>query len=298
MKRKTLLFLFLTVSISIFAQDKNNLNANLIELSDIYRNFMFRNNPTSRQYDKLEEIKHTELETIANFVEQTITTNNKLVETEFLSLPDTNTLKYVYAMRKLVKNYKLENPRDNNELLNEIMNKNIDYNNLVCKYYETLYMGIGNKNRPFDMSDVNFELDDYNFKNDTEEAIFFLKAMELFGTMIWGYMNVVKPPNYKLALQYINKYPKFNGQLYYQYLNFNFPDFEVELHETTDSFKKYYLNKYYDTLISHMQCLGQKKKYKEERLNLGLGSILKEEKYYKYSDKKELLDGLFQTFGE
>ena len=110
-------------------------------------------------------------------------------------------------------------------------------------------------------------------------------------------MNVVKPPNYKKALQHINKYPKFNGQKYYQYLDFGFEDFEMEIVKDNgiESYKYYYVNKYYQTLIYHMRCLNQKNKYKKERENLLLGSILKEENYYKYSKDKETLDGLFRT---
>jgi hypothetical protein len=39
--------------------------------------------------------------------------------------------------------------------------------------------------------------------------------------------------------------------------------------------------------------LSQKKKQEKERYDLLLGSILKEERYYKYSKKKTVLDGLF-----
>lgn len=98
-------------------------------------------------------------------------------------------------------------------------------------------------------------------------------------------------------MEYINKYPKFNGQPYFQYLDFGFADFEMEIEKDKgkESYKAYYLNKYYDTLLSHLGCLSQKKKDKEKRTDLLLGSILKEENYYKYSKKKNILEALFTT---
>ena len=101
-----------------------------------------------------------------------------------------------------------------------------------------------------------------------------------------------------LALSsFIEKYPKFNEQPYYQYLDFGFPDFEMKIvkDKEKESYKSYYLNKYYDTLLYHLECLSQKRKYKEKRNDLLLGSILKEENYYKYSKKKDVLEGLFTT---
>src|SRR5690606_34762970 len=103
--------------------------------------------------------------------------------------------------------------------------------------------------------------------------------------------------NYKAALQYIDKFPKFNGQPYFQYLDFGFPDFEMEIikDKGLESYKSHYINKFYDTLLSHLICLNQKKKQKEAKKDLVLGSILKEKNYYKYSKKKEVLESLFTT---
>ena len=275
----------------------NDLDNDLVELAKIYRNFMFRNSPTATTFEQLTEIKSSELANSVKFIKETITTNNKLTSTEFLKLPDVKTLKYVYIIRRINWNIREETPRDNNELISELLEKEIPRYELIDSYYDMLFSGVGNKNRPFDLSNIDFQMNKYDLKDDTEKGIFFLKAMDLCGTLIWGYMNIVKPPNYKKALQFIEKYPKFNGQPYYQYLDFGFPDFEMKIvkDKEKESYKSYYLNKYYNTLLSHLECLSQKKKYKEKRNDLLLGSILKEENYYKYSKKKNVLEGLFTT---
>lgn len=275
----------------------NELNPDLIELAKIYRNFMFTNAPTDYAYEQLENINSAELLTTTSYIKEAISTNNQLTTTKFLTIPEEETLYQLYIIRRINWNIREENPRDNNELITELRNKNIPRYELIDNYYDMLFTGVGNKNRPFDLSKVDFRLNDYQLQDDTEKGIFFLKTMQLCGTSIWGYMNIVDPPNYKKALEYIDNYPKFNGQPYYQYLDFSFPDFEMEIEEDKGiiSYKHYYINKYYETLLYHLLCLNQKKKFKEERELLLLGSILKESNYYKYSKNTEILEGLFTT---
>jgi len=294
--KKGILLALITL-ISFTGIKANDLNNDLVELSKIYRNFMFRNSPNESTFEQLKEIKSSELAVSTKFIKETISNNNKLTTEEFLKIPDEQSMKFIYIIRRINWNIREENPKDNNELILELSDKSIPRYELIDSYYDMLFSGIGNKNRPFDLSAVNFKMSKYDLKDDTEKGIFFLKAMDLCGTSIWGYMNVVKPPNYKKAMEYIEKYPKFNGQPYYQYLDFGFTDFNMKIvkDKGEESYKSYYINKYYDTLLSHLACLSQKKKQKEARTNLLLGSILKEENYYKYSKQKTVLDSLFTT---
>ena len=293
--RKIFLIAILTIG-NLSVMNASDLNNNLIELAKIYRNFMFRNSPTTSTFEQLAEIKSSELMNATKFIKETITTGNKLTTTEFLKLPDETTLKYIYIIRRINWNITEEQPKDNNKVITELTDSAIPRYELIDNYYEMLFIGVGNKNQPFNLSGVDFQMNKYELQDNTEKGIFFLNAMNLCGTLIWGYMNIVKPPNYKKALQYIKKYPKFNGQPYYQYLDFGFPDFEMVIikDKGKESYKSYYINRYYNTLLSHLECLSQKKKDKEKRIDLLLGSILKVENYYKYS-KKKVLKELFTT---
>jgi hypothetical protein len=288
--------LFAIIAITRFTSiGANDLNNDLVELAKIYRNFMFRNSPNETTFEQLDKLESKELIATTKFIKETITTNSKLTTEEFLKLPDEPTMKFIYIVRRVNWNIREETPKDNNDLISELSETSIPRYELIDSYYDILFTGVGNKNRPFDLSGVNFKMTQYELQNDTEKGIFFLKAMDLCGASIWGYMNIVKPPNYKKATEYIEKFPKFNGQPYYQYLDFGFDDFEMKIEKDTgeESYKGYYINKYYDTLLSHLACLSQKKKQKEARTDLLLGSILKEENYYKYSKKKEVLESLF-----
>lgn len=294
--KKIIVFIIISF-IGLQTTKATELNSELIELAKIYRDFMFRNNATEYAYEKLDKIESIELVKSVNFIKETITSNNELTTNKFLTLPDKETLYHIYIIRRINWNIREENPKDNEELIQELSNKIIQRYELIDSYYSMLFSGVGNKNQPFDLSKVVFRIDDYGLNDDTEKGIFFLKAMQFCGTTIWGYMNVVRPPNYKKALEYIANFPKFNDQKYYQYLDFGFEDFEMEIEKDKgiESYKHYYINKYYQTLLYHLMCLNQKKKYKEERENLLLGSILKEKNYYKYSKNQETLESLFTT---
>ncbi|MEI6851924.1 MAG: hypothetical protein WCL06_03740 [Bacteroidota bacterium] len=293
MKKTVLIALVILISSAkLVAGDLNN---DIIALAKIYKNFMFRNEPTESTFNQINNISSKELVDVKKIIREMITTNNKLSTDEFLKLPDESTLKYLLIVRNVDWNMLEDKPKDNITVINDLIEKQINRYELIDCYYGMLFAGIGNKNQPFDMSKTNFEMYKYNLKDDTEKAIFFFEAMSLCGINIWGYMNIANPPNYKAAMENINKFPKFDGQPYYQYTDFGFEDFKMEIEKGKGkvSYKTYYLNKFYDTLLSHLECLSQNKKDDESRTDLLLGSILREKKYYQYSKKTKILESLF-----
>lgn len=186
MKRTFLLTLAIAAGFSqLTLTDRNN---EIVELAKLYKNFMFRNAPPESAFKQLQNISSTELAVSVKFIRETISTNNNLTTPEFLTLPDEQTLKYLYTIRLVNWNLREDNPTDNNELINELMKKEVTRYELIDSYYDMLFSGVGNKNQPFDLSVTNFEMSGYGLKDDTEKAIFFFKAMDLCGTTIWGYM--------------------------------------------------------------------------------------------------------------
>ena len=292
---KLILTIFGSLTIGI-ASCQTSINAKLIELAKAYKNFMFRNEPTGEYLKNLQSNVPAELETTTRFIVQTLTTGNAMLTPEYLRLPDSATLKYIFFVRKVNYNINRESPVDNNQFVDSLKLATISKNECVDNYYAILFNAVGNKNQPFNLSKMDFRPKEYNLSNDTEEGIFFLRCMSLCGMEIWGYMNVVKPPNTDKAFSLIKKYPKINGLKYYQYTDLNFPDFEMQIEEgkPKESYKGYYINKYYDLLLSHFYCL-QKDNAKEKDINdLLLGSILEERNLYKYSKKRDVLENIFK----
>ncbi len=295
MNKKITLLLLLIFSIQTsFASE---IDDGIIELGKIYRNYVFQNNPNELTFNKIDQINSSELEITKLFIKECISAKNKLTSVKFLKLPDEQTLLNLYLIMKVNANVRKKEPKDNIGLITEWKSKNVHRYELVDNYYRMVFTGIGNKNQPFDLSNTDFIIDNYNLADDTEKGIFFLTAMNLCYYQIWGFINVVKPPNYKKAKESIDKYPKFNGQEYYKYLSFGFSDFkmQIEKDKEIESYKNYFINRFYMTLIYHHQCLNNKRRTRKEAGNLVLSSILKEKNYYEYSKNQEYLNGLFRT---
>lgn len=258
---------------------------------------MFRSEPPKEALKNLKENMPIDLLKTSDFILQTLTTKNDLLKTEFLKLPDSKTLKQIYIVRAINYNVRKEDQIDNNKLIDSLKLKDIPRNELVDAYYDILFAGIGNKNQPFNMKKINFELNNYNLENDTEKGIFFMECMSLCGTSIWGYINVPKPPNYKEAYNLIEMYPKFNGLNYFEYTDLNFPDFEmiIDSDKGKESYKGYYINKFYETLLYHLICIKNGFGSEKDFEKLLITSILKDQSLYKYSTNKEILESLFKT---
>lgn len=296
MNMKKLLAILLVLSNLIYDGHAQSLSDEMIKLSKIYRNFHFSNDPPKDAFDQLNAITNAELHHAKEFIGELIRTNNNIATTPYLTRPDSLTLKHLFTIRSINFNLHEADPIDNFYLIDSLNTYPAStYEQLSC-YYKMLFTAIGNKNRPLNMSSVNFDLNSYGLKDDTEKGIFFLAGMETFGAMIWGYMNIPKPPKYKEALATIQNYPTFNGQPYYQFQDLNFPDFNIttDKRRSKESFKKYHINKYLNTLLYHTVCLGQKKKLKKEQQDVMLGSIMRNESYYKYSENPDIFRSIFQ----
>ncbi len=281
---------------SITFSHAQTLNDDLVKLARIYRNFHFANDASQQAFDQLNAVRSAELEASKAFIGELIKKNNKIATLPYLTRPDSLTLKHLFTIRSLNWNMHEADPIENAVLIDSLNRFPASaYEQLAC-YYGMVFVSVGNKNTPLDMADTNFTLDNYGLMDDTEKGIFFLKAMETFGMMIWGYMNVVKPPNFEKALSVIENYPTFNGQPYYQFQDLNFKDFNLTIDKRRgkESFKKYHINKYLNTLLYHSASLGQKKKTKDEQQDVMLGSIMKNESYYKYSDNPEVFRKIFK----
>lgn len=294
MKRTTLTILMSCLVIISFGQ--NSINQKMIELGKAYKDFMFRNDPSKEVIKELKQDVPDNLKVATNFIIQTITKNNKILTSKFLTRPDDIVLKQIYIIRAINLNLREETQIENNKLIDSLSKKEIPIYELVDNYYEMIFGSAGNKNQPVDLSNVDLILKEYNLKDDTEKGILVLKAISFCGTSIWGFMNIPKPANTKKAYQQIKKFPKINGRPYYQYTDFYFPDFEMIIvtNKGIQSYKNYYIDKCYETLLNHLICLNKEGGSEKEINDLLLGSILKEENLYKYTKHQQTLKDLFK----
>lgn len=289
----------LSITIGLFlyvnAYSQDTLNKNhIIELGKYYSRFMFANDASKELIKNLGKDYNDNLTNSVLFVKEVTKSNNRILSDKFLTLPDTNTLRVIYIIDALHQNPHLENPLDPTQVVDSLINIDIPFHFLVDQYYQTIFTAVGNKNKPFDMSKVNFKMSEYKL-NDEQKAIFYLRCMDACGSQIYGYMNIVNPPNTKKALEYINKFPKFDGLDYYQYTDLYFDDFQMEIFNDKglQSYKSYFINKLFETLLNHAVCLS-KEDNQQAVQDFLIGSSLKDETLWKFTELQEVLKSIYK----
>ena len=291
---RTLLIAIAVLSCSLSSIAQDIPNDKLTILAKAWSGFMLQNEPPKGYIKNLKANMPEGLQPAAEFISQTITSDNDLLKDKFLTIPEAATLKNIYIIRSVVANIREEYRVDNDKLIDSLKAADIPRNDMVYNYYDMLFTGVGNKNKPFNMSRVNLNLNNYKLANNTEQGIFFLQCMSLCGSMIWGYMNVVKPPNTSKALEFIAKFPRVNSLDYYQFTDLLFPDFEITIAGKKQSYKSFYIDKYYELLLNHMTAMQEEKAPVDIIQHLVLGSIIKDRILYKYTKHKDRLEKVLQ----
>ena len=277
----------------VFSQETLN-KQHIIELGKYYSRFMFNNDPSKELSKNLGKDYQVEMMNAVLFINEVTKSNNKILSEKYLTLPDTTTLKIIYIIDALHQNPHLKNPLEPNRVVNSLITEEIPYDFLVDQYYNMIFVTNGNKNKPFDMSKVNFRLNEYHL-NERQKAIFYLRCMDACGSQIFGYMNIVNPPNTAEALKYIQKFPHFDGLDYFQYSDFQFEDFSIEIYNDKglESFKEHFINQLFELLLNHAVCLS-KEKSNEEVQDFLLSSPLKDQSLWKYTELEEVLKSIFK----
>jgi hypothetical protein len=248
----TIILLFLTST--CFSQVKQS---DLVLLAEAYHKYSHTNIIDYSIFEKIEKINSTELKEEKEFIAELIKPNNDILNTKFLTKPDLSTLQNIFIIRALNYNMFKDNPLKHKKVIKKVKADKISYQEMLSAYYNMIFGVLVNKHEDLDLSNESFYLDNLNLLTKQEKGIFFLTSMERFGAGIWGYMNIPTPTDYKSALEVINRYPKYNGEEYYKYNDFDFSDFQitVDIRKPKVSFKDYYLKKYFETLGNHLEIM-------------------------------------------
>ncbi|MBL7981585.1 MAG: hypothetical protein JNL52_07210 [Flavobacteriales bacterium] len=269
------------------------LDEGLILLARTYKDNMFRNAPTRETLDAVRTMP-PELNATRDFVVQTITEKNALAQKKWMTAPDETTLRHIHTVRILNLDMRKEGRMGDRAVMDSLRLHPADRNELVRNYYSMLFTAIGNKNQPFDLSKLDLRPDTYGLQSDTERGIVFLECMQLCRSVIWGYMNVVKPPNTQKALAHIKRYPKVNGAAYYRFTDLNFTDFKFVMNDSLQSYKGILVDHYLDVLLYHLMVLSDTGAKEETVRDLLLGSSMRDEQLWKYSSKRATLEQIFK----
>ncbi len=246
--------IFLTLTFSCFSQAKQS---ELVLLAEAYHKYHHTNNIDNSIFEKIDKISSPELEKEKEFIAELIKPNNDILNIKFLTKPNINTLENIFIIRALNYNMFKDNPIKDKKVIKQVKSDQISYQEMLSAYYNMIFGILINKHEDLDLSQISFDLNNLNLSTKQEKGIFFLTSMERFGSDIWGYMNIPESTDYNSALEVINRYPKYNGDEYYKYNDFDFSDFliTVDIRKPKVSYKDYYLKKYFSALGYHMEIL-------------------------------------------
>ena len=266
----------------------------LVKLSRIYNKFHARTELTNDAITTLDSYKGTDLEKTSLFIKEACTKNNAILSNSFLIKPDSLTLRCFHVI--VLSNYNMFKPDavEDNKYARQLLKKKYNINESIRFYYSTLFTSIGNKNKPFDYSKIDIKLDSLNLTNETQKGIFFLELSKSLGFQAISYVKYAKEPRYQTSYDYFQLLPKINSLPYYKYTYFGFEDVKMMLNRKKQSFKKYYLESYYELLLTHYFCMKNLDKSSEEVNDLLLSSLLRERRYYDYCKDRAILERIFK----
>ena len=130
--------LFLTFSLLSFGQENADFD-NLVKLGEIYSN-----NVNANFKKAVEELRTPGLNHIIDALIAVGEGDKKLLTKEFLTKPSEQELKYWYVLREIHYNSQSENsePRPNDQVAKETLEKDIDSRWLLDNYYYRIQGGI------------------------------------------------------------------------------------------------------------------------------------------------------------
>ncbi|MBN2828164.1 MAG: hypothetical protein JXQ26_09240, partial [Tissierellales bacterium] len=287
--KKIITILLLTTSIFTQGQSLNKVSE-IINLAKIYRGNHGLSGLDDNSASIFSKYQGTEFERVAKFIEESTKNKNRVIEKEFLTRPDSTTLKIFHTIIMVNYNMYESKPEDNEKVVTKYLETDISNYEQIQQYYGSLFISVINKNRPFDYSNQNWNLDSLGFKDDKEKAVFFLVFMDKLGSQISSYLGAMKGPNWDGIEKYVGLLPKINGKNYYEYDAFYFKDFKMTIYKKYQFFKKYYLPKFYDILVGHILMMEQKKFDRKDITQFLLTSILSEKQYYEYCNRMDVIN--------
>jgi uncharacterized protein YfkK (UPF0435 family) len=295
---RTIIAFFLLTAVVSTSYSQIDTIQSIVALAKIYHQFHDTTDITDHDIKKLSEFENTPLKYPVLFIKEICTANNSVLEPEFLSRPDSASLRHIYAAVKVNHNMFSDSPKDNALVAREILSSEFAFYEAVMIYYNAVFTSVINKNKDLDMSKYNFMLNKLGLDDDTQKGVFFLQFAQRMGSQAIAFVRYGENPNYEKAYDHLNRMAKINSLPYYKFLGFYFPDISIIINRRKQSYKKYAINNYYQLLLAHHSCLKKLGKSDKEKQDLLMSSILSKKNYYKYSSNKDVLHSLFRKVGK
>jgi len=284
-----LLLLFSTFTYSQIKISDSDLDK-LIQIGEYYSKNVMLSKKSAIQ--DLEKLRTKKLNNIITVLQVQSKQSIDILDQKYLRKPSYDDMVMWYIIREIHYNLidKENKPRNSAEVAKEFLNKKIDERWLLDNYYFRLQGAIGMIFNKTDLSNHNIELDNYELKSNTEKAIVYFNLMKALGTR-FKVLQMLKK-NHKLV-EFASRMPKFNGNEYFYYTDFEYEDFQWIGHKKTEMFNERNIGLIYDIILAHINAerdINGKKGVREIYQN----SIMFKPQYFKYSKAKSELKKLYK----
>lgn len=278
-----------------YGQTESQEFENLIELGDVYSKNV---NATGDDFKtSVNKLRTSNLNHIIDVLIAVGQGDEILLTKEFLTKPNNTELKYWYVLREIHYNNTSEDnePRPNNIVAKEVLENVIDERSLLDNYYYRIKGGIAKLFNKADLSEYNFNLNDYGLENETERAMLYFALTDAM-TQRFKVLQVLKKSD-KL-LEFASKLPTFNSKPYYEYTSFDFDDFNWVGYDKIESYKQRHIGNVFQSVNGYFSAFADKKNVKNMR-TIYFNSILSKPKYFEFSgDMKNDLKEIYSKSQE
>ncbi len=282
MKIVYLIPLFLLFAQAGEAQEPQNLEE-FIELAQILRKYKPMQEPKGLQ-KAINRIESPDLAYTKRFIDISLSNRKPLLEKDMLMMQDSQTLHTIYSVLELAKYLDPSDSTKNKAIAKQICARPTRETDLLHGYYNYLFISVIHPYEDYGIRKQRFFFDDLDLATATERSTFFLVGMSKYFSLIYKQIYIQSPPDPIAALSWIVDFPTYENKPYYYYKDFDFPDFKVKIDNRYQSFKSYYLNQYYELLLSHLYVLRETKGKEKQAKDLLENSILSDPSLYKYAD--------------
>lgn len=250
----------------------NNINVdNLITLAKIYNKYhSWQSIDENEAQEVYKSFKGSKFEKISNFIILLCSKKNNLLKTVFIKRQSDDFLKMFYIINQINVDLFDKDKVVSERFVKKYLTQDININEALREYYISLFISQNNKNKPYNLSNLNFNIEKMGFLNEEEKKIFYFIFSSKFGYQIYSYFNAKNGHNFIGIKKYILLLPTINGKPYYRYEDLEFKDFNYKTKYGEKSFKSYYMKEYINILFSHYLMLKHfkmnHKKFKKQSL--------------------------------
>lgn len=286
--------LILLLFVSTFTYSQINISDSdldkLIQIGEYYsKNVMLTQDSA---IEDLEKLRTEKLSQIVNVLQIQSNKSLDILSEKYLTKPSHDDLVMWYVIREIHYNLtdKENKPRTSIIVAKETLERKIDERWLLDNYYFRLYGAVATIFNNTDLSSYNIQLDNYKLESNTEKAILYLNLIDALCTRFKVLQMLRK--NDKLV-EFASRMPKFNGNEYFYYTDFEYEDFEWIGHRKTEMFNDRHIGLLYDIILAHINAeadINGKKGAKEMYQN----SIMIKPQYFKFSKAKSELKKIYE----